>query len=131
MLFLSKKDMGNDKFFKRREQVTLVRNKTGLIFTEISGYSLLGIHGEVKNPSQALKDFSDIYDVKLDIIVSGHKHHGNFINCGYKKQCFGIGSIVGSDNFSITLRKQADAAANIIAIEYGAGKVNDKIIILN
>jgi hypothetical protein len=109
----------------------LITNKTGLIYTDMAGFSLLGVHGEVKNPSQALKDFSDIYDAALDIIASGHKHHANFVNCGYKKQHFGIGCIVGSDDFSIKLRKQADATANIIAVEQGVGKVNDKIIVLN
>ena len=110
---------------------TLVKNKTGLIFTQVAGFNLLGIHGEVKNAAVALKDFSDIYGEKIDIIVAGHKHHGCYMNCGYRKHVIGIGSIVGSDDFSISLRKQADASANIVAFEAGRGKVLEKVIILN
>ena len=118
------KNEGNPNF-------SLVENKTKLIFTQMAGYSLLGAHGELKNPAQAIKDFADIYDTKLDFITVGHKHHGFFVNCGYRKQVLGIGSIVGSDDFSMTLRKRADATANIIAFEVGKGKVNDKTIVLN
>ncbi len=110
---------------------SLVKNKTGLILTQVAGYNVLGIHGEVKNPAQALKDFSDIYNTRLDYIVAGHKHHAYYENCGYRKQVLGIGSIVGSDDFSISLRKQADATANIMAFEFGKGKINDRTIVLN
>ncbi len=65
------------------------------------------------------------------ILVTGHKHHGNFINCGYRKSSIGIGSMVGSDDFSMKIKRQADATANIIAFEYGKGKINDKTIVLN
>ena len=61
----------------------------------------------------------------------GHKHHGTFINCGYRKQTIGIGSIVGSDDFSIKIKKQADATANILTFEEGKGKVNDYTLVLN
>jgi hypothetical protein len=110
---------------------TLVTNKTGLIFTDVAGFKILGIHGEVKNPVQAIKDFTDIYGANIDIMMTGHKHHGNFINCGFKKQIVGIGSIVGTDDFSIRLRRQADATANILTFEYGKGLVNNHIIVLN
>jgi len=110
---------------------TLVTNKTGLIFTELAGFKTLGVHGEVKDPVKSIKDFSDIYNTKIDIMITGHKHHGNFINCGFKKQIIGIGSIVGTDDYSIDLRKQADATANILTFEYGKGKVNDYTIVLN
>lgn len=44
-----------------------IENKSGLIFTEIAGYNVMGIHGEVKNLQTAIKDYSDIYDVKMTI----------------------------------------------------------------
>ena len=88
---------------------SIVKNKTGYIFAEIAGYTHLGIHGEVKDLPQALKDFSDIYDVKIDYIHAGHKHHSTFVNCGYRKGAIGVGSIVGSDDFSMKIKKQADA----------------------
>ena len=109
----------------------LVQNKTGLIFTQMAGYNLLGVHGEVKDLPQALKNFADIYNTQIDIIVAGHKHHATLNNCGYRKNAIGVGSVVGSDDFSMKIVKQADAAANIITFQKGKGKVNDKTIILN
>ena len=34
---------------------SMIENKTGLIFTEISGFNILGIHGEVKKPFRRFK----------------------------------------------------------------------------
>jgi hypothetical protein len=110
---------------------SIVENKTGLIFAEIAGYNHLGIHGEVKDLSQAIKDFSDIYDIKIDFIHAGHKHHSTFVNCGYRKGAIGVGSVVGSDDFSMKIKKHADASASFIIFEEGKGKVLDYTIVLN
>lgn len=110
---------------------SIIKNKTGYIFANIAGYTHLGIHGEVKDLSQALKDFSDIYDVKIDYIHAGHKHHGAFVNCGYRKGAIMVGSIVGSDDFSMKIKKQADATASFLIFEEGKGKVLDYTIVLN
>lgn len=106
-------------------------NKTGFIFDNIAGYNILGIHGEVPNLASSLKDFSDIYDVKIDYIIGGHKHHSNFVNCGVRKGAIGVGSIVGSDDFSMRIRKAADATASFIVYEEGKGKVVEHTLVLN
>ena len=106
-------------------------NKTGMACFEVCGFNVLGIHGEVKSLAQAIKDFSDIYGEKVDVLITGHKHHGSFINCGYRRQAIGIGSIVGSDDFSMRIKKQADATANILTFCKGKGCVNNHIIYLN
>lgn len=108
-----------------------VENKTGLIFDTVCGYNILGIHGEVKDLSQAIKDFDNIYDVKISYLIAGHKHHAEFKNCGVRKGCIGVGSIVGSDEFSMTLRQSADATANFIVFEEGKGKVDEHTYVLN
>ncbi len=108
-----------------------VENKTGLIFENILGYNIMGIHGEVKNLAQAIKDYSDIYDVKISYLIAGHKHHSEFVNCGVRKGCVGVGSIVGSDDFSMTIRKSADATASFLIFEEGKGKTDEHTFILN
>lgn len=108
-----------------------IENKTGLIFENIVGYNVMGIHGEVSNLSQAIKDFSDIYDVKISYLVAGHKHHSEFKNCGVRKGCIGVGSIVGSDDFSMTIRKSADATASFLIFEEGKGKTDEHTFVLN
>lgn len=110
---------------------SIVENKTGFIFDNLAGFNILGIHGEVKDLSQAIKDFSDIYDIKVDYIFSGHKHHTTFVNCGIRRGAIGIGSIIGSDDFSMKIKKSADATASFVIFEEGKGKVQEYTIVLN
>lgn len=116
---------------KNNSNFKYVENKTGLIFENIAGYNIMGIHGEVKNLSQAIKDYSDIYDVKISYLIAGHKHHSEFVNCGVRKGCVGVGSLVGSDDFSMTIRKSADATASFLIFEEGKGKVDEHTFVLN
>lgn len=108
-----------------------VENKTGLIFDNVCGYNILGIHGEVKNLSQAIMEFDNIYDTKISYLIAGHKHHNEFKNCGVKKGCIGVGSIIGSDEFSMAIRQCADATASFLVFEEGKGKVDEHTYVLN
>lgn len=108
-----------------------ISNKSGMIFTEIAGYNVMGIHGEVRNLQTALKDYSDIYDIKIDYLVAGHKHHSEFANCGVRRGTIGVGSIIGSDDYSMSIRKTADATASFIIFEIGKGKVDEHTFVLN
>ena len=111
--------------------VICFHNKTGFIFTEAAGSTLLGIHGEVSDLTSALKEYSDIYDVQIDYLIAGHKHHHTYKNCGVRKGVIGVGSIVGSDDFSMKIRKSADASALFTIFEEGKGKVVEYTIILD
>lgn len=106
-------------------------NKTGMIFTNIVGYNILGIHGEVPSLSNAIKDYSDIYNIKIDYIYGGHKHHTEFSNCGVRRGAISVGSIMGIEDFSMTIRKASDATASIAIFEKGKGKTDEHIFILN
>lgn len=108
-----------------------VSNKTGLIFDNICGFNILGVHGEVSDLPSAIKDFETIYNEKISYLISGHKHHSDFKNCGVRKACIGVGSIVGSDEFSMQLRRCADASTTFIVFEEGRGRVDEHICVLN
>lgn len=108
-----------------------VENKTGLIFDNVCGYNILGVHGEVKDLAQAIKDFDNIYDTKISYLIAGHKHHGEFVGCGVKKGVIRVGSIVGSDEFSMKSRCCADATASFLVFEEGKGKVDEHTYVLN
>jgi len=110
---------------------SILENKTGFIFDNIAGFNIMGIHGEVKDLSQAIKDFSDIYDTKIDYLVAGHKHHSMFVNCGVRRGVIGVGGIIGSDDFSMKIKKSADATASFVIFEEGKGKVQEYTIVLN
>ena len=44
---------------------------------------------------------------------------------------FGVGSIVGNDEFSMSIRQCADATASFLVFEEGKGKVDEHTYVLN
>ena len=109
-----------------------VENKSGCIFTECAGYNVLGIHGEVKNLVKALDEYSNVYGEKIDYLVCGHFHHSEYNNCGVRRGVIRVGSIMGSDNYSVNqLRTTADATASFIIFEKGKGKTDEHTFVLN
>ena len=109
----------------------LKENKTGLIFDNIVGFNFLGIHGEVKNLKEGLRDYEQLYNTRVDYLIAGHKHFSEYSNCGVRRGVIGVASIVGSDDFSMKIRKSADASSSLIIYEEGKGKVKDYTIVLN
>lgn len=99
-----------------------VKNPTGYIFANILGYNLLGIHGEVKNMEQAIKDFSHMYRVRLDFLVAGHKHHARSETVGINQEVINVPSIIGIDDYSLSIHKTSNAGATFLVFEKGKGK---------
>ena len=106
-------------------------NPTGLIFTEVCGLKLLGIHGEVKNLENALKDFSNTYNTQIDILIGGHLHHGRSECVGVNRDIISVPSIIGIDDYSLSLNKTSNAGATLFIVEEGKGKVQEYNIKLN
>ena len=63
--------------------------------------------------------------------MAGHKHHSEFVNCGVRRGVIGVGSIIGSDDYSMSIRKTADATAFFVICETGKGKVDEHTFVLN
>lgn len=108
-----------------------ISNKSGFIFTNVAGYNIMGIHGEVKNFENAIKEYSDIYDTKIDYLIAGHRHFSEYKNCGIRRGIIGVGSIIGVDDYSLSLRKTADATASFVIFEKGKGKTDEHTFVLN
>lgn len=100
-----------------------VQNPTGYIFDNLVGYNVLGLHGEVKNMPQAIKDFSNTYKTNIDVLVGGHKHHSNNENVGIESDAISAPSIIGIDDYSMSLNKTSDPGATLFVLEQGNGKV--------
>lgn len=98
-----------------------VQNPSGYIFDELAGYRVLGIHGEVKNMETAIKDFASVYKTPIDILIGGHKHHKDTDNVGIRVDTVSVPSIIGVDDYSISLNKTADAGATMLFVEVGKG----------
>lgn len=101
----------------------LTKNPTGLIFANVAGYNVLGIHGEVKNMENALKDFSNTYKTQIDVLLAGHLHHSKSESIGINKDVINVPSIIGVDTYSMSLNKTSNAGATFVVFEENKGKV--------
>ncbi len=106
-------------------------NPTGLIYGTLCNFNLLGIHGEVRNMESALKDFSNTYQTSIDILIGGHLHHNKTESVGVNKDTINVPSIIGIDDYSMSLNKTSNAGATLFIIEDGKGKVQEYNIKLN
>jgi predicted phosphodiesterase len=110
---------------------SLIKNPTGLIFANIAGFNVLGIHGEVKNMENALKDFSNTYKTQIDFLLAGHLHHWKSETIGVNREVINVPSIIGVDVFSMSLNKTSNAGATFLVFEEGNGKTIEYSIKLN
>ncbi len=100
-----------------------IQNPTGYVFDTLVGYNVLGIHGEVKNLEQAIKDFSKTYKVNIDFLIAGHKHHKDSSNVGIESDVISVPSVIGVDDYSLSLHKTSDPGATLFVLEHGQGNV--------
>ena len=106
----------------------LIINPTGLIFDNIAGFNLLGIHGECKNLEQALKDLSNTYKTDIDILIGGHMHHFKTENVGINRDIISVPSMIGIDDFSMSLNRTSNPGATMFFIDKNYGKIGEYTI---
>lgn len=100
-----------------------IQNPTGYIFDHVAGYNVFGCHGETKSMEHAIKDFSRTYKVDIDFMVGGHKHHQNSTNVGIQSDVISAPSIIGVDDYALSLNKTSDPGATLFVLEEDKGKV--------
>ena len=108
-----------------------IENPTGYIYAELAGCPILGIHGEVKNMANAIKEFSSIYGIHIKYLLAGHLHHNKSEEVGINQEVINIGSIIGIDNYSLSLRKTSNASAKLLVFEQNKGKTCEYTFKLN
>lgn len=115
-----------DKFISVRLEgnpnVNIIKNNTDKIFTNIRGFNILGIHGEEKSASTALKDYSTIYNKDINYLVHGHKHHPKSEEVGFMKGTIGVGSIMGINDFAMKIKATSNPSATFCIFTKGEGK---------
>lgn len=116
---------------KSNPNFKVVENPTGMIFDELAGYNVLGSHGEYKNDANALKEFSQIYGIQVNYLIGAHLHHKKQEDIGRDIEYIRIPSIIGADDYSLSLRKVSDAGAKLLCFEEGNGKTIEYSIKLN
>lgn len=116
---------------KDNKNFIYIENPTGYIYAKLACYTILGIHGEVKNMGNAIKDFSKIYNVPIDYLLAGHLHHSRTEEVGINSEVINVPSIIGVDPYSMSLNKSANAAGKLLVFEQTKGKVCEYTLKLN
>ena len=109
----------------------MIKNPTGLIFANICNYNILGIHGEVNSIENSIKDFSRTYNTTIDFLLAGHLHHSKSETVGVNSEVINIPSIIGVDDYSMSLNKTSNSGATLMTFEEGKGKIQEYNIKLN
>lgn len=118
--FISVRMEGNPNF-------EMITNPSGLIYDNIMGFNVLGIHGEVKNLATAIQSFSNTYNTQIDVLVGGHMHHYRAETVGVNRDIISVPSIIGVDGYALQLGKTSNPGATFIIIEEGKGVVEQSI----
>jgi len=116
---------------KDNPNFTYIENPTGFIYAQLACNTVLGIHGEVKNMKTAIDEFSRIYNVPIQYLLAGHLHHNKTEEIGVNSEVINVGSIIGIDSYSLSLRKTANASAKLLVFEQTKGKVCEYTLKLN
>ncbi len=119
------------EMLKDNPNFEFIKNPTGMIYDNVCGFNIVGIHGEVKNMENTLKNFANIYDVKIDYLVGGHKHHKITEEVGINKEVINVPSIIGIDPYSMSIQKYSNAGAKVLIFENEKGKTIEYSIKLN
>ena len=114
----------NDRF-------EIIENESGLIYTNVAGYNVLGVHGEMKNLEEGIKDLQNTYRQDVDYLVCGHLHHGSYETTGLFRGVMRVPSIMGTDSFAMKLRRSSQPAATMVKFEEKRGKTVEWSIPLN
>ena len=108
-----------------------IENPTAYIYLNLSGYNILGIHGEVRNMEKSLHEFSKMYDIKIDYLIAGHLHHSKIQDVGSTSKVINIPSIIGTDPYAQSLGKVSDSGANLFVFETEKGLTCQYNIVLS
>ena len=119
------------EILKDNPNIECIENKTDMIYTQIAGFNILGIHGEEKDVQQSIRDYSYMYNEDISYLVTGHKHHANSVNLGISKGTIGVGCICGLDNFSLKIKKVSEPSSTFVIFEENIGKTIEYNISLN
>lgn len=116
---------------KDNPNIKIIENPTGMNYGLMSTYSVLGMHGEVKDLEKSLNDFARAYQTHLDYIIGAHCHHSNSKEVGMDAEAISIRSIIGVDPYGMSLNKTSNAGASLFEFEQCKGLICEYKIKLN
>lgn len=111
---------------KDNNRITIHEAKS-IIYFDVLGTKIIAVHGQdEKNLESSIKDYMMIYQVPVHMLKSGHLHHNNNKTIGMNGlqniEFVQSPAICGIDEYSVKLKKTANAGSLITIFEEGYGK---------
>lgn len=116
---------------KDNHNITIIENPTGLNYAQMSTFAVLGAHGEFKNPTTAINEFSRTYNIPISYLIGGHIHHLKSEEGGIRCETLSVRSIVGVDPYGLSLNKTSNAGASLFTFDQLKGLICENRFILN
>ena len=89
-------------------------------YADLDGFKVLATHGQNENNLiNSVKEYKEIYDVKVDLMLSGHLHNTKSDTASMHTKVIQFPSIMGIDEYSIKLKKTAKAEGKVILKKNG------------
>lgn len=116
---------------KNNENIAIIENPTGMTYSMMSTYCVVGIHGEKKNLKNNLLEMSHNYGIHIDYTISGHLHHNSLKEIGTDSAVLSVGSVIGIDPYAMTLNASSNASCSMFEFEQGQGRTAEYVFKLN
>lgn len=92
-----------------------IKPNSQIQYVNIDGFRVLATHGQNEsNLVSSVTSYKDIYDVKVDLMISGHLHNSKMETASLNTKVIQFPSIVGIDDYSMKLKKTAKAEGKLI-----------------
>jgi len=99
------------------DRVTIHKTKA-IQYVDIDGYKVLATHGQdEKNLVNSVVAYKEIYDVKVDLMISGHLHNSKQETVSLWTKCVQFPSLIGIDSYSMKLKKTSKAEGKVILVK--------------
>lgn len=113
------------------ENIAILENPTGMTYSMMSTYCVVGLHGEKKNLKINLLEMSRTYGIHIDYTISGHIHHDALKEIGMDSAVLSVGSVIGIDPYAMTLNAASNASCSMFEFEQGQGRTAEYVFKLN
>lgn len=113
------------------ENIAILENPTGMTYSMMSTYCVVGLHGEKKNLKNNLLEMSRTYGIHIDYTISGHIHHDTLKEIGMDSAVLSVGSVIGIDPYAMTLNAASNASCSMFEFEQGQGRTAEYVFKLN
>jgi predicted phosphodiesterase len=82
----------------------------------IRGNNVFSAHGQNDNVSNVVQNWTMMFGIKPDLVLLGHRHF-NEVTTVYDTKVIQTGSILGTDDFAMSIRKTNKAEQNVAVID--------------